>query len=589
MTELYIDGQPAVLPEGFGMTFTSENPYFTRSSSYSLDVELPMPDNHAIFGHINRLDVTRKKTILPASLIVDGHTLLYGSAVILSMEDSIVKVQLVSGNAEFNLLTNDDIYIDELDLGTVNWPESNPDKIFWPHSKMDLYYASVDKLDAVWLPVIYQEIGNEKPRNEVFYHYYSDGFALNTSQANYCVQPYLLVVIRKIMDYFGYVLDENFFEGNFIRNIYICSAVNSNRIADALPHWTISEFIDELEKFFCAITVVDNTNKKVRFVRLNDYFSDTDTISISDSSLLREFTVDIENESDDKDISTSNISFNLPSTQFNKYWRLDKEIAERAYKVEYPTYEAMVTAYNAMNNKDKKSALFIVGKRNYINFNDNVKDRLLEVNFYADLIRDAESDNEVVLKIVPADIFQVTLGMFSSVYNGMVGIREAPLQMNVPIVGYKRDSEEMERFDIQAAIDGNGENFTSQSKNERMEVAFNTGIYNRQTPQSGAKANEFAYPFTDYLQKPDRQLTEFEPYSLSLQDVCPESLGHQLASIRVYHSNIPYTIRFKADRLPDVNKVFQIGYKRYLCEKIEAEIDADGLNRVLKGTFYRVE
>ena len=123
MTELYIDGQPAVLPEGFGMTFTSENPYFTRSSSYSLDVELPMPDNHAIFGHINRLDVTRKKTILPASLIVDGHTLLYGSAVILSMEDSIVKVQLVSGNAEFNLLTNDDIYIDELDLGTVNWPD----------------------------------------------------------------------------------------------------------------------------------------------------------------------------------------------------------------------------------------------------------------------------------------------------------------------------------------------------------------------------------------------------------------------------------------------------------------------------------
>lgn len=40
MTELYIDGQLAALPEGFNITFTSENPYFTRSSNYSLDIEL---------------------------------------------------------------------------------------------------------------------------------------------------------------------------------------------------------------------------------------------------------------------------------------------------------------------------------------------------------------------------------------------------------------------------------------------------------------------------------------------------------------------------------------------------------------------
>ncbi len=64
MTELYIDGQLAALPEGFNITFTSENPYFTRSSNYSLDIELPMPANHAIFKHVNRLDVTKKKTIL---------------------------------------------------------------------------------------------------------------------------------------------------------------------------------------------------------------------------------------------------------------------------------------------------------------------------------------------------------------------------------------------------------------------------------------------------------------------------------------------------------------------------------------------
>lgn len=75
MTELYIDGQLAVLPEGFSFTFTSENPYFTRSSNYSMDVELPMPANYAIFKHINRLDVTKKRPFfrLRSSLMPNAY------------------------------------------------------------------------------------------------------------------------------------------------------------------------------------------------------------------------------------------------------------------------------------------------------------------------------------------------------------------------------------------------------------------------------------------------------------------------------------------------------------------------------------
>lgn len=124
-----------------------------------------------------------------------------------------------------------------------------------------------------------------------------------------------------------------------------------------------------------------------------------------------------------------------------------------------------------------------------------------------------------------------------------------------------------------------------------MEVAFNTGIFNRQNVTSGGQTKVYshAYPFTDYQQKTAAQLTDFLPYSLSLNDVCPDSVGHRLSTLNIFHSNIPYTIQFLADKMPDVNKVFLIGNKQYLCEKIEAEIDADGLNKVLKGTFYRIE
>ena len=102
-------------------------------------------------------------------------------------------------------------------------------------------------------------------------------------------------------------------------------------------------------------------------------------------------------------------------------------------------------------------------------------------------------------------------------------------------------------------------------------------------------AYDYAYPFTDYQQKTGAQLTDFLPYSLSLNDVCPDSVGHRLSTLSLFHSNIPYTIQFQANKLPDVNKVFLIGNKQYLCEKIETEIDVDGLNKVLKGTFYRIE
>ena len=415
MTELYIDGQLAALPEGFNITFTSENPYFTRSSNYSLDIELPMPANHTIFKHVNRLDVTKKKTILSAMLIVDARCLLYGSAVLLSVEDTLVKVQLVSGNAEFNLLTNDTIYIDELDLGSVGWPNNNQN-YFQPPANMVGYYGSVDDVEVVWLPVFYQEAQWKNLNNDVIYEFGTNNFTLCPYARNRCVQPYLITVIKRIVEYFGYTFDTSFFNDNFLRNVYICSAVTSNKIADALPHWTISEFFDELERFLCVVTVVDERTKVVRLVSLNEYFSNSEKEIIDNSALIREFIVEIEDEKSEKDLSSGNVGYDLPSHTDDGYLRIERDIVDAAYKLECDTYDTMVAAYNGMNDNDKKSTLFVVGKRYYINYNENDQNKLREVNLYADLIRNPESsDIDTSLKIVPAKILQFNVGVYGSV------------------------------------------------------------------------------------------------------------------------------------------------------------------------------
>ena len=494
MTELYIDGQLAALPEGFNITFTSENPYFTRSSNYSLDIELPMPANHAIFKHVNRLDVTKKKTILPATLIVDARCLLYGSAVLLSVEDALVKVQLVSGNAEFNLLTNDDLYIDELDLGTISWPNNNQNR-FQPPANMVNYYGSVDDIEAVWLPVFYQEAKWENLQNDAIYEFGTNNFTLCPYYGRRCVQPYLLTVIKRIVGHFGYTFDTSFFDNNFLRNVYVCSAVSSNRVAAALPHWTVSEFFDELEKFLCAVTVVNERTKVVSLVGLNDYFTESGKEIIPASSLLREFTVDIEDEKNEKDLSTGNVGYNLPSHTDDGYLRIERDIIEAAYKQEYDSYDAMLAAYNGMGDSDKKSTIFIVGKRYYINYNENDKNTLREVNLYADLIRDPESsDVETSLGIVPAKIIQFNVGVYGSVADYDLSRPYTSMVLNIPAVGYQATVAKQERFNVQEAINGDVELKEKQEKNGHMEVAGNTRKINQQKKKK--KGGVFFFFFT---------------------------------------------------------------------------------------------
>lgn len=133
------------------------------------------------------------------------------------------------------------------------------------------YYGSVDDIEAVWLPVFYQEAKWENLQNDAIYEFGTNNFTLCPYYGRRCVQPYLLTVIKRIVEYFGYTFDTSFFDNNFLRNVYVCSAVSSNRVAAALPHWTVSEFFDELEKFLCAVTVVNERTKVVSLVGLNDY------------------------------------------------------------------------------------------------------------------------------------------------------------------------------------------------------------------------------------------------------------------------------------------------------------------------------
>ena len=123
MTQLYIDGHLCDLPTDFKITLVTENLYFSKASTYTYDVKLPMlpfSNNAKIFGHLNRFDKSLSTRSWPAQLIVDNKVIVNGTAVVVGITDDSISVQLLQGNSELNWKQRyEKTYIDELDLGTA--------------------------------------------------------------------------------------------------------------------------------------------------------------------------------------------------------------------------------------------------------------------------------------------------------------------------------------------------------------------------------------------------------------------------------------------------------------------------------------
>ena len=198
MIELYINKVLAELPPELSFTFVMENPYFTSSSNSTLTIELSMNSqvNRKIFHHYNRLDTPKSVLSLPAVLINNNQVKLRGTAIVNSVTDETVSIQLVSGNSEFNFRTNDDVYIDRLDLGETPYPSANA--LIWnrPEYKPE-YYGSVDQTDSL---IIQSERGDKDNFSMSYFQYKGDMFTPLIYPSYLCAQPYLIYLITQLVE-----------------------------------------------------------------------------------------------------------------------------------------------------------------------------------------------------------------------------------------------------------------------------------------------------------------------------------------------------------------------------------------------------
>lgn len=158
MIELFINKLPADLPADFSFSMEYENEFFTKASEYSLDIELPLlgsPNNQKIFGNIHRVTTPKSNVNYEAVAYVNGRCVSHGYALILSVTDRSVKIQLVGNTSYVNSFCAD-MYIDEMILDSIYTPSI--EALNWSNyfnmvylNKAEFYkiFGSVDDTDAV--------------------------------------------------------------------------------------------------------------------------------------------------------------------------------------------------------------------------------------------------------------------------------------------------------------------------------------------------------------------------------------------------------------------------------------------------------
>lgn len=657
-----LDGQVAYPSTSSKIKVTYENPFVKDSGSYTYDIAFPMAvaQNRKVFCNVQRLDVKKTtSTYQECQLYVGNRLVMSGKGTVNSITNDVVKVQIIGGKSRLKYNSNfEKHYIDEIRfpaieldtgllnervVGTFQYYDVNVNlvdgdkKVFWeksdhhtltkdsqwvfPDLTKDAYVGQ--KGVCVLSPV--EDETNGIMANRVFVmgnkdrhdrrYLFEKQYAVLLNPAP---QPYLMYVLRKVLEHEGYVIKVNELDKEPWNRLVVVSACKTCHIEDALPHWTVYTFIDEVRKLFNASFVFDEISKTVEIRSTNELLSqDVVTYDCED-----EFSTEYEDDGLNN-LATSNIEYSFDSSA-NRQWMecVSPSVLKRFASKEYASTVAAIEAARAMTAKERRTTLFIVDG-NYFVFADMPKnddpnseeteEQFTQVGFFNPIVRNESSDDYQELNISPAAIYKRVSNSSDDVrWNGYVDYARKVMVV-VPSVSNEKEAgfESMEVDDdgeyyetIQDAIESGEETASAaEGDNEKMVIAFvgrkvvNVKTGASLTPSSAEDSDKrYRWPvlYTDF-----RYFREYSGESsgtLSLNrfgfHLSPYGdggvgggLGFSDASI---DKNNLFSIKFITDDIPDPSKIYVFRSKRYICSKVELNVAEDGVDKQKTGYFYEL-
>ena len=574
-----------------------------------------------------------------------------GTAVVTSVNQEEAKVQLLAGASDLNVSATTpqgtDVYVDELDLGRAYEKEASDayeegDRYIegkpytlplrdglrkWVQEKASdgQIYGSANVTDCVLFPVWSSAddgFANARGLREYFisgtkteekYRYpitsssgtYDDGLV-------FAAQPYLVVIIERVLAALGYRVERDDIRETWMKDIFVANTRSEYKFANVMPHWTVREFLDEVRRFFGVAIVVPKTGVAEIVRRVNYYNAASSVISLKEVSDEHSAEVD-DDEDGGKDISTANVDYEQPDT--DDMLRLPDEVWENAI-VEVFKSETILRQWAAQKipeDKRETSAWLLVDEDQghtfaYLRSKQDGEYHLVQVDCCPPLIRGGGQysgkgrDIGITLRIIPARMEWIDLTYIKSTFNGQ-HYDNSIVQNCMPVptlVSSDTLCKINETYSVDAAI--NSESSSDENKTDErpdvLRVALNTGTkwhYEAATGNTlGPHEAKLPVPLgiaycknEDGYYMPIIGADNYDQFNLT-KTKSPSIRADAIDTGYHVDTRCLHTFTF-TDACPiDVAAVFLIRNRRYVCQKIEYEIDEDGVRPLKRGYFYEL-
>ena len=610
---ILIDDKEAILKKGSSFDYISENRLFTGSDSYTLTMTFPLadcPQNRAIFGNIDRKDVA-KDTMVYDCVLMHGSLYRSGVVTITEVTEKEVKTQFLEGRSAQNFeRTFDNTFINEFEWG--QYPRGlarnfAPGQVWAIRDNFITYTA---------LPSVNSYSGNIQ--NEARYDgdhgnytwVYRYGNGQNSMRLSF--QPFLIYAVKQILMAMGYTYDFTDWEQSYHRFILICNTLPGAwevySFARAMPHWSITELLSQIERLLNAEFDIDHKNKVVTFKYTSSIIHELYDEVID--TVIDEYKVDISSENNDKFLPARKRQFADCDHNAWKYysspWVLrtlwdrvrtyatmndflstchdlhtlimqyndSQEQEENMQLINAIHYVRSVDTYFAFRNTSmvtregvvvqngdvQPSGSYWVYSRNYAP---------VPINIFGDRSMTGEEDEKVdELKMVPAWLDETDAEHGFMLFLQMNNYDETAEDN----LGANDASKLVNPFPL--AMIAQGEKQGVKEYYDKIYLAYWDG----EVPQ-----NEVPMPWVDTIMIDANWHYKQYPSSLRFD-------GRDAINYPAYNVDLKkkYTFSFLSDKVPNPRAIFHIDGFRYICEKITATFTEQGLSKKMKGVFYKL-
>lgn len=616
MITCVINGMAAYPAASQSIKLTYANQYVTDDGEYSYDINFPMSimDNRRVFHNVSRFDVSKvTQKFNDCKLYVSGRLILSGVGTIISVTEAEIKLQIVGGKSRIKF--NDKLtkhYIDEIPFGTADKPGYTVDKGFSQKFKdkiSEIYRLNEDKSEFLgaegrwcFMPVrdetndlIANFVGVDRTKQFIGYN---APFIMNLA-----VQPNLMYIFRKVVEYEGYSLKRNDFDCKPWNLLYIASAYKTRELCKALPHWSSYTFIEEFRKLFNATIVFDDIKKTCSVINASE-LTTADSVEIEP---LDEYTTDYDEDGSLSTSSTANLEYNLgDSANRDNYEVISKKVFdsfEIVHSTEVMGLDRQFASTTMLWSEKKKRQTIIENFGDYYIYveDENGKKSWKLAGIWSPLIRDKSSEDYVDLNISPAaqvvEDINFKTGLLEDKYYEKRCLLSIPNNKEPDSKDCDIDEDGYSYTSVQDALDDESMLDTSEDEQECMNIFFilpgRVQIGGIKTTSLSWVGNKSRWPqfVTDYRINDEYRYCGivdifYDFYSLSLRKkreigtTCLGSLHDN--GLKIDNKNC-LQVKFKSEVIPDPSNTYIIHNKKYVCEKIELEVKDDQIEPIFVG------